>query len=99
MSAWAAHRARGWTVEPLLEDMEGAGLLYRPGRGAAAHRTRFAEGVRPTARLRQMFTYDQWPPAPNLVSDIKLHLRPPQDPRQDQPGPGGWEAPKPHCDE
>src|SRR5262245_43929269 len=57
LSAWAALQAGGWTVANLLEDMEGAGLLYRPARGAV-YRTRFAEGVRLTARLRQMFAYD-----------------------------------------
>src|SRR5207253_700669 len=97
LSAWAAHQGAGWTVANLLEDMDGAGLLYRPGRGAAAYRTRFAEGVRLTARLRQMFSYDQWPTAPNLVSDIKLHLRPRQYPRQDQPASACWENLKPHC--
>ncbi len=67
------------------------GILYRPGR-TAAYRTRFAEGIRLTARLRQMFNYDQWPTAPNLVSDIKLHLRPRQYPRQDQPAGDCWQA-------
>src|SRR5262245_35870684 len=59
LSAWATEEATGWTVANLLEDMEGVGLLYRPGRGVV-YRTRFAEAVRLTARLRQMFAYDQW---------------------------------------
>src|SRR5437868_5585547 len=52
LDAWAAQKAAGWTVANFLEDLEGAGLLYRPGRDEA-YRTRFAEGVRLTARLRQ----------------------------------------------
>ena len=46
-----------------------------------------------------MFSYDQWPTAPNLVSDIKLHLRPRQYPRQDQPATACWEDLQPHCGE
>src|SRR5262245_48217986 len=90
-SLWAPCAAAGWTLENVLEDMETAGLLYRPGK-SAAYRTRFAEGIRLTARLRQMFNYDQWPTAPNLVSDIKLHLRPRQYPRQDQPADDCWQS-------
>lgn len=95
-SAWAACIAAGWTLENLLEDMETVGLLFRPGK-SAVYRTRFAEGIRLTARLRQMFNYDQWPIAPNLVSDIKLHLRPRQYPRQDQPAGDCWQALAGHC--
>ncbi len=99
LSSWATHQAQGWTVQNLFEDMEAAGLLYRPSRSAVAYRTRFAEGVRLIARLRQMFDYDQWPTAPNLVSDIKLHLKPRQYPRQDEPASACWEDLEPHCGE
>ena len=52
--------------------------------------TRFAEGVRLTARLRQMFNANQWATAPTLVADVKLHLKPRRYPRQDQPAIQCW---------
>ena len=39
-------------------------------------RSRFAEGVRLTADLKQRFRIDDWISAPRLVSDIKVHLAP-----------------------
>src|SRR4051794_1613491 len=57
---WAARRAAGERLDALLGRMADAGLLYQPEPGMVAFRTRFGEGVRLLARLRQMFRPAQW---------------------------------------
>ena len=89
--AWAALAARGWTLDRLVGQMEQANLLFRVSR-TAMYRTRFAEGVRLLARLRQMFREPQWAVAPRLVSDIKIHLKPRVYPRRDRTPEQCWEG-------
>src|SRR3712207_6732473 len=48
------------TFDGLLDEMEHGGLLYRPDEDEDSYRTRFAEGVRLFARLRQMFKEKDW---------------------------------------
>ena len=87
---WEPRRLLGETLEQHFWLMADAGLLYRIEQGGNRFRTRFAEGVRLTARLRQMFNANQWATAPTLVADIKLHLRLRLYPRQDQPAVECW---------
>src|SRR4051812_27522282 len=51
---WEERRRRGETLQGHLAAMADAGLLYRIEDGADRFRTRFAEGVRLLARLRQL---------------------------------------------
>lgn len=63
-------------------------LLFRlPGPGDEdIFRTRFAEGVRLLASLKQRLPWQSsWLDAPNLVSDFRVDLRPRRFPRRDQP--------------
>ncbi len=46
-------------------------------------RSRFAEAVRLFARLKQMFQFDGWNLAPNLVADYRLAIRPRRYPKRD----------------
>lgn len=82
--AWNEWRHRWPDMSSLCDEMEYAGLLFRPEPGVETYRSRFAEGVRLTARLRQMFTPKDWATGPNLVSDIKLHLEPRRYPKRDE---------------
>src|SRR6516164_4578801 len=66
---WRTRRAGGARLDPLFAQMADAGLLFRPDPGIHAYRTRFGEGVRLFARLRQMFRANQWNTGPTLVSD------------------------------
>jgi hypothetical protein len=94
---WAQLCAAGWTLDNLLDDMEQANLLYMVRQNPRAYRTRFAESVRLIGRLRQTFREDQWATAPNLVSDIKLHLKSRHYPRRDQSAATCWNAVRAHC--
>ena len=62
-------------------------LLFRvpaPG-GGIRYRSRFAEGVRLMASLRQLFPGRRWEAAPSLVADYRADLRERRFPRRDQP--------------
>jgi hypothetical protein len=93
---WQTRRAGGATLDPLFVRMADAGLLYRPDPGAQSYRTRFGEGVRLLARLRQMFRANQWSTGPTLVSDIKLHVQRRRYPKQDQAAADCWGDLLPH---
>lgn len=73
---WEALRQSGWLIEDLVAELCLAGLLYRLDDGSQRVRSRFAEGVRLLALLRQRFKDDDWASGPRLVSDLKLHLAP-----------------------
>src|SRR5262245_8322047 len=75
LNSWTELCSRGWNVETLLHEMTQAGVVYRL-EGTTRYRTRFAETVRLTARLRQMFKYEDWRTAPSLVTDLKLQAVP-----------------------
>ena len=82
--AWNDWRHRWPDMASLCDEMEYVGLLFRPEPGVETYRSRFAEGVRLTARLRQMFQPKDWATGPNLVSDIRLHLEPRRYPKRDE---------------
>src|SRR5262245_36800383 len=94
---WAQLSASGVTIEDLLDEMARASLLYEVRQVPPTYRSRFAEGVRLIGRLRQIFQDNQWATAPNLVSDIKLHIRPRQYPRRDQTATACWSRIQEHC--
>lgn len=72
---WQALRQQYfYDVAALVSDFVAAGLLYEDPLRSGHYRTRFAEGVRLLAKLRQMFRAPQWSTAPSLVSDLKVHL-------------------------
>ena len=72
-------------------------LFLVPDTSPDAYRTRFAEGVRLLANLRQMFKQDDWATGPRLVSDIKLQVTPRQYPRRDLKADVVWERLQPRC--
>src|ERR1700719_1413932 len=67
--------SNGFSLSSVLEEMVHLGLFQRVEPDSRRYRTRFAEGVRLIARLRQIFRGNDWPTAPSLVSDLKLDLR------------------------
>lgn len=83
--------------ELFIDDLAEARLLYRvadtyPRR----YRSRFAESVRLLARLRQRFRPDDWAHAPELVSQVRLHLAPRRFPVRDQSLEQVWQVAAPH---
>jgi len=90
LAHWREIEDEGWSISTLLEEMEHNGLLYRITTGEDTYRTRFAEGVRLMAHLRQRFKAKDWATGPPLVSDIKLHLSPRKYPRRDQSAADCW---------
>jgi hypothetical protein len=88
---------RGYDVSVLVSEFVGAHLLYadptRPGR----YRTRFAEGVRLLARLRQTFRAHQWATAPALVSDLKVRVAERRFPKREESIDACWSDLGPHC--
>ena len=67
--------------EDLIEDLIDRRLLFEVGNDGL--RSRFAEGVRLFARLRQLFRHRPWQTAPRLVSDFRVDLRPRRYPDRD----------------
>lgn len=79
------------TARDLREKMVSLGMLFDvPGttNDCTLWRTRMAEGVRLTARLRQLFPQHKgstkWVAAPTLVADYRFLRRPRRYPRRDQ---------------
>jgi hypothetical protein len=64
--------------DDLLEDLIDLGLLFelKTLHGQDIYRTRFAEGVRLFANLRQIFPNRSWRISPSLVSDFRVDHRP-----------------------
>ena len=87
----------GYTAAFLASELAAAHLLYedpiRPGR----FRTRFAEGTRLMARLRQMFRPQQWSTAPTLVSDFKVRVAERRFPARNQSAASCWEELRSSC--
>ena len=94
---WDGLRDQWPNFSALCDDLAYAGLLYRPDPSSEVFRSRFAEGVRLLARLRQMFTAKDWATGPNLVSDIKLHLESRRYPKRDNSPGECWADLKPVC--
>jgi Helicase conserved C-terminal domain len=68
-----------------IDDLAGSHLLHRVSDGyPQRYRSRFAESVRLLARLKQRFRADDWPHAPALVSQVRLHLTSRKFPRRNQ---------------
>jgi hypothetical protein len=82
---WAQLLAPGFTMRGFLQQMYQLRLLYLVPGTLDAYRTRFAEGVRLFANLRQMFRVQDWATGPRLVSDIKVHIARRNYPRRDRP--------------
>ena len=81
--------------DELISELEAASLIFatRPGR----FRSRFAEGTRLLAHLRQRFRPEDWATGPRLVSDIKMSLIPRRYPRRDQSAEVCWAEIEPLC--
>jgi len=96
-SAWEEFAEQGRTLASVIHQMRQRQLVYLvPDRSPDAYRSRFAEGVRLLANLRQMFKEADWATGPRLVSDIKVNIAPRQYPRRDQSATVVWEKLKPH---
>ena len=67
--------------DDLIEDLIDRRLLFEISDDSL--RSRFAEGVRLFARLRQLFRHRPWQTAPRLVSDFRVDLRPRRYPDRD----------------
>lgn len=91
-SQWEDLEASGETMEHLLGEMRHAGLLHKLPDGTGRVRSRFAEGVRLLARLRQRFGWDDWAGGKRLISDIKVHLAPRRYPKVDIDNSDAWAA-------
>jgi hypothetical protein len=96
-SRWAMLASQGHTVQSLLLQMRQRCLIYQVPNSEGSYRTRFAEGVRLLASLRQMFKVDDWATGPRLVSDIKLRISPRLYPRRDQSADSVWARLLPLC--
>jgi hypothetical protein len=82
-----AQQASSEDPETLIKELLDRRLLFRlpaPG-GGPRYRSRFAEGVRLLASLRQIFPGRRWQAAPNLVADFRVDLRQRRSPRRDRP--------------
>ena len=84
--------ANGWSMSRILDEAANNSLLYQlPDTDAEPrYRSRFAEGVRLISRLKQRFSHIDWQSAPNLVSDLKVDLRPRVYPDFDQSPDACW---------
>lgn len=89
---WDELESTGETMTHLLSEMRHAGLLHKLPDGSGRLRTRFAEGVRLLARLRQRFGWDDWGRGKRLISDIKIHLAPRRYPKVDIKAVEAWDA-------
>jgi hypothetical protein len=94
---WTDFASQGYRIELLLLQMRQRNLIYQVPNADASYRTRFAEGVRLLASLRQMFKPDDWATGPRLVSDIKLKVSPRLYPRRDQSAESVWTRLQRHC--
>lgn len=79
--------------ELFIDDLADAKLLHRlEGSYPRLYRSRFAESVRLMARLRQRFKEDDWAHAPELVSQVRLHLAARRFPVRNQGFDQAWAA-------
>lgn len=87
---WEAGRNTGLSLIDVLGELKRSGLLHEIEGSPGTFRSRFAEGVRLMARLRQMFKPADWSSGPTLVSDVKMRLAPRRYPRRDQKATDCW---------
>jgi hypothetical protein len=82
--------------ELFIDNLAESQLLYRVDDGyPRRYRSRFAESLRLLARLRQRFRPDDWTHAPELVSQVRLHLAPRKFPIRDQTFDQVWQSVSP----
>lgn len=94
---WEMLQAVGYDVPTLVTELTEAGLLYQVPFAPRRYRTRFAEGVRLIAHLRQLFRAEQWSTGPSLVSDIKVDLAPRRYPLRNEKAAACWTDLEPLC--
>lgn len=76
LQVWDELVSDGASLGTVLKEMRRADLLYLLPDGSGRVRSRFAEGLRLMAHLRQRFSHQDWTSGRRLVSDLKLHLAP-----------------------
>jgi len=82
--------------ELFIDDLAECHLLHRVSEGSPrSYRSRFAESLRLMARLKQRFREDDWTHAPELVSQVRLHLAPRRFPVRNQGIDQVWQSVSP----
>jgi len=89
---WSELQSQGETIESFLERLALERLLFELPNRPRHYRSRFAEGIRLLASLRQLFPRRSWTVAPRLVSDIRIDLKPRLYPKRDVSPEDCWEA-------
>ncbi|RWO54256.1 protein DpdJ [Mesorhizobium sp.] len=95
--AWDALAQDGIELGTVLAQMRRADLLHLVPNGSGRIRSRFAEGLRLLAHLRQRFGYQDWASGRRLVADIKLHLAPRRYPAIGITADTAWACIAPHA--
>ena len=83
LAYWSELQSQGETIEGLLERLALERLFFELPNRPGHYRSRFAEGIRLLASLRQLFPRRSWTVAPRLVSDIRIDLKPRLYPKRD----------------
>lgn len=78
--------------ELFIDNLAECCLLHRVSEEPRSYRSRFAESMRLMARLKQRFKENDWSHAPELVSQVKLHLAPRRFPVRDQSVEQVWQS-------
>jgi len=88
--AWQQFASQGYDLREVIEQLCVDRLLHElPGR-PDKFRTRFGEGVRLLAGLRQLFPNRPWATAPRLISDIRIDLAPRSYPKRENTAEECW---------
>ncbi len=82
----------GIGLDTVIAQMRRAGLLHLVSDGSGRVRSRFGEGLRLFAHLRQRFSHQDWASGRKLVADLKTHLAPRRYPATDIGVENAWEA-------
>lgn len=79
--------------ELFIDNLAECNLLHRVNEESPRrYRSRFAESLRLMSRLKQRFKENDWSHAPELVSQVKLHLAPRRFPIRDQSAEQVWQV-------
>ena len=95
--AWTQLENDGASIASLLEQLSEERQLHELMGAPGRFRTRFAEGVRLLAGLRQLFPNRAWTVAPRLISDIRIDLAPRCYPKRDASAGECWSDLEPLC--
>jgi hypothetical protein len=95
--AWDALALDGLDLASLLNQMRRGDLLHLVADGSGRVRSRFAEGLRLLAHLRQRFSHQDWASGRRLVADIKVHLAPRRYPAVGITADVAWAGMAPHA--